>query len=404
MRRTPVRDDAAEGAFLEKLEIFQQNPELLGKYLIGRKVTLDVLDLFLARLFGSEGLSGVADVKEAVESVLGDSLDSLRVEEKSSEVSEKSPGSSDEHWAVVEELQQQVLDLTRQFSALQRQLQMQGEVSQMATSLKSRLDEVTSACKRRTAETDEALRAEIRKVNAISRDISSNLEELKGDLGLKASAEDFLELKAEVARLKEAEQGLDGRISAVDASASNSERVLREEIQGKIDLKDDPLDGIIAHLTRACGGNVHKEGVINVTGSSFCCGREPENAVDLWSDSSFSSKNSPNSWICYDFGGRRVIPESYSIRSFGGRPGKAHPKSWVLEASNDGMNGSWVVVDSRKDNFDLNDRHVTHNFAISAPPKQAFRFFHLRLTGKNHYGNDLLAICALELFGAFARE
>ena len=68
------------------------------------------------------------------------------------------------------------------------------------------------------------------------------------------------------------------------------------------------------------------------------------------------------------------------------------------------MNGSWVVVDSRKDNFDLNNKFVTHNFAISAPPKQAFRFIRLRLTGKDHFGNDFLVISALELFGVFARE
>ena len=50
----------------------------------------------------------------------------------------------DEHWAVVEELQQQVRDLTQQVSALQRQLQMQGEVSRLAASLKDRLDEFAS--------------------------------------------------------------------------------------------------------------------------------------------------------------------------------------------------------------------------------------------------------------------
>ena len=49
-----------------------------------------------------------------------------------------------------------------------------------------------------------------------------------------------------------------------------------------------PLDGIIAHLTRECGGNVHKEGVVNVTASGcFRDGFKPENAVDLKSDSIF---------------------------------------------------------------------------------------------------------------------
>ena len=156
-----------------------------------------------------------------------------------------------------------------------------------------------------------------------------------------------------------------------------------------------PLDGIIARLTRVCGGNVHEKGVVTVTASS---GRRLRNAVDLGSNSEFCSKDSPNSWICYDFGGRRMTPTSYSIRSCRDQRG-AHPKSWVLEVSNDGSEGLWEVVDSREDNSDLNDSFVTCTFAISAPPSGAFRFVRLRLTGKNHEGNDSLCICALELFG-----
>ena len=72
MLRRLLREDGAERAFLEKLDLFQQNPGLLEKYLIGSEVSLEVLDLFLSRLFGSEGLSGVADAKESVESVTGD--------------------------------------------------------------------------------------------------------------------------------------------------------------------------------------------------------------------------------------------------------------------------------------------------------------------------------------------
>ena len=381
--------------FRRKLDIFQQNPGLLEKYLIGSEVSLAVLDLFLTRLFGSEGPSAVADAKDAVESI----INSARVEEKSGGVSEKSIG--DEHWAAVEELKQQVLDLTRQFSALQRQLQMQGEVSQVAASLEGRLDEVASECERRAAEADEALRAEIRRLDVGSRDVARDLGDLKKELGLRARAEDLEKLEEEVSRLKEAERGLDGRISAVEARVAEDERMLGVE---RIDLKSDPLDGIIAHLTRECGGNVHKEGVVNVTASS-CYGdsHKPENAVDLKSDSEFLSNNSPNSWICYDFKGRRVTPTSYSIRSYGG-PGLNHPKSWVLEVSNDGSEGSWKAVDSRKDNNDLNGDRVTRNFSLGTPQSGAFRFVRLRQTGKDHRGCDYLVICALELFGTLSLE
>ena len=369
MLRRLLRDDDAERAFLEKLDIFQQNPGLLGKYLIASEVSLAVLDLFLSRLFGIEGLSGVADAKEAVEAV----MNPPSVEEKS----------GDEHWAVVEELKQQVLALTRQVSELQQQqLQMQGEVSQVATSLEDRLDEVTSACERRIAETEVALRDEIRQVDVSSRlsDVESDIEELQRE-----RPEDSQRLEDDVSRLKEAEQAL------------------REEMETKIKRLDmrvaplvDPLDGIIARLTRKCGGNVND--IVKVTASSCLGGgQRPENARDLGTKSAFCSHDLPDSWICYDFGWRRVTPTSYSIRSYDEKAGSYHPKSWTLEVSSDGE--KWSIVDRRENNEDLNFPYVARNFALSAHPTEKFRFVRLRQTGKNHSGNDCLCISALELFG-----
>ena len=117
----------------------------------------------------------------------------------------------------------------------------------------------------------------------------------------------------------------------------------------------------------------------------------------------FRSQDLPNQWCCYDFRGRRVALTSYSIRSCASWGlGGDHPKSWVLEVSNDGSEGSWVVVDSRTNNDDLNDLFVTCNFEISAPLSGAVRFVRLRLTGKNHGGNDQLAFSRLELFGVLS--
>ena len=183
-----------------------------------------------------------------------------------------------------------------------------------------------------------------------------------------------------------------------------------KEAQSKLALsRQAAREGIIAQLTRECGGNVHKKGVVKVTASSCFGGCEPENAVDLWQDSQFWSQNEPNSWICYDFGGRRVVVTKYSItstssgsrRKTGSGSRSLHPKSWVLEISKDGSEGSWVVVDRREKNFDLNYPSVTRKFGISTGPGGAFpaRFARLRQTGENHNGDDRLVICALELFG-----
>ena len=228
MLRRLLREDGAERAFLEKLDIFQQNPGLLEKYLIGSEVSLAVLDLFLTRLFGSEGIS-VNNAKEVVESVKAD-LGSPRVSGKRGSTHESSIGRRDEHCPVVEALQQQVLDLTRQFSAIHRQFQMHGEVSQLAASIDSRIEEVTSACKRRVEETNEALR---------------DIGELKKELGLKASAEDLKKLVEEVSRIKDVERQLDSRLedvaSALEGRVADTEHALRAEIR-KVDVSSQLSD------------------------------------------------------------------------------------------------------------------------------------------------------------------
>ena len=143
-----------------------------------------------------------------------------------------------------------------------------------------------------------------------------------------------------------------------------------------------PLEGVIAHLTRECGGNVHDKGIVNVAaGSVYDSSCHPKNAVDLGTDSYYESKNERDTWICYDFKERRVIPTSYSVRSCYCGPGCSHLKSWVIEVSNGGS--SWTEID-RRDNNDLNDESVTVNFKISKVPSESFRFFHLSQTGKNH--------------------
>ena len=159
-----------------------------------------------------------------------------------------------------------------------------------------------------------------------------------------------------------------------------------------------PLKGIIAHLTHECGGNIHDNGVVNVTASSFNdASYHPKNVVDLRKDSYYYSKYEQDTWICLDFKDKSVIPKSYSLRTCNNGPGGCHLKSWVFEASNDGK--TWTTVDRRDNNYDLNDRHVTRNFGVSHGTSERFRFIRLRQTGQNHRGDFCVILTALEVFG-----
>jgi hypothetical protein len=181
------------------------------------------------------------------------------------------------------------------------------------------------------------------------------------------------------------------------------------------------FDGIIAHLTRECGGNVHDRHIVDVTSGSFekeIVGANPhsgaydndpdyaaKNAADFETDSCFgsafrnSSEDIPhtrNNWICYDFKERRIVPTHYTIRThcYSG-PGSEHLKSWLVETSTDGEN--WREVAREENNKQLNGSRFTATFAVAGGGE--YRFIRLVNIGRNHLETDALLISAWEIFG-----
>ena len=99
-----------------------------------------------------------------------------------------------------------------------------------------------------------------------------------------------------------------------------------------------------------------------------------------------------------------MIPTSYTVRSVAGQPGQDHPKSWVIEVSNDGTEHSWTEMDRHNNNEDLNGSRVTVNFKTSLVRSQWIRFFRFRQTGENHGGGNELILSSLEIFGKLLEE
>ena len=373
----------------EKVGLFK-TPELLEKYVIASEVTVEVLDLFLSRVFGAERANFGNDSGDL--SALWESLGCFSLRSRRSAAGEDLSARPDVPDKAVEGLCAKVQDLERQLCAMQRQLQMQGEVSQLAMSLDGKLGEIERECDRQVSD----LRLKV-------SDVSEEVVSLKKELNDKASNGEVMELSEKVSHLKDAERRLEDGISSAEKKAADVEKALRDEIQ-RLDVAMkavpiDPLNGIIAQLTRQCGGNVHEKGLVEVTASSVSSNSyQAKNAVELGTDSFFQSNSEPTSWICYDFKRQRVTPTSYSIRTVA----CACPRSWALEVSNDGE--KWEAVDTRNNNRDLNAEYVTHNFVITAPPRGSFRFIRLRQTGKNHTENDCLAITSLEVFGILSPQ
>jgi hypothetical protein len=164
---------------------------------------------------------------------------------------------------------------------------------------------------------------------------------------------------------------------------------LRDATGSRISNMYGILNGIIAHVTRKCRGNVHDHHVVDVTSDSFEKGTEganphsgaydndpqlaAKNIADLENGSRFVSaggegwKDIPhtkNNCLCYDFNERRFVPTDYTMRSIGYGPGNSHLKSWLIETSGDGEN--WQEVAREENNKQLNGSFLLAHLRLRA--------------------------------------
>jgi hypothetical protein len=148
------------------------------------------------------------------------------------------------------------------------------------------------------------------------------------------------------------------------------------------------LNGIIAHLTRKCGGNVREGGFVTISAKSV--DDDPRcqlgNVAGLESDSAFSSNNEPGQWVCWDFGALRVRLGHYTIVG-------SFLRSSVVEGSVDGAN--WVEVDRRNN---CRDCEVVRAVSFAASKSVECRFIRLTQTAKKGKGGTL-SLTAVEFFG-----
>jgi hypothetical protein len=103
-----------------------------------------------------------------------------------------------------------------------------------------------------------------------------------------------------------------------------------------------------------------------------------------------------NNWICYNFKEGKVAPTHYTVRTNHCNPGQPHLKSWLVETWADGEN--WREVAREEDNEQLNGKFFTGTFAVV--DGRECRFIRLVNIGRNHRGDDMLAISAWEIFGS----
>jgi hypothetical protein len=169
-------------------------------------------------------------------------------------------------------------------------------------------------------------------------------------------------------------------------------------------LEEDRFNGIIAFLTRDCGGNVSDRGIVEIRSKSFYNeDRLPKNTANFtWGSPNFRSNAKMDQWIEWDFKTSQIEPTHYSIRTHGGEAGGSHLQNWVIEGRNE--EEEWIQLDERRNDSELNGPSRIATFEIANRFRIRIRILRLRQIDLNHAGGHLLAFGAFELFGDLFRH
>lgn len=159
--------------------------------------------------------------------------------------------------------------------------------------------------------------------------------------------------------------------------------------------ESDPFSGIINYFRE--NGNIDND--VQVTASSIGHSNEHyQPRTVLMKENSqyyFYTNNQQDSWLTIDFKDHRIIPTAYTIRS--SNQNGCHPKSWVIQVSND--NNSWSTIDTVNDCPNLNGDRLVHTFRISEEQTSEFRYFRIFQTGPTHGNYNYLIFQTIEIYG-----
>jgi hypothetical protein len=219
--------------------------------------------------------------------------------------------------------------------------------------------------------------------------------------------EDLSNRQQDVAKLKEEIRARQKQGTPLVVPPSPPNSPVKREKRFPLSIKKgkdfDVPDGIVAHLARQCGGNVHDCTVVDVTSPPpQWTPSVNKNATQMKSGNSFCSvcrfecvPHIRNHWPCSDFKDQRIVPTLYAICSEGISKGSFRLKGWLVEPSVEGT--SWREVDHKENNNELNEPRITRTFAVAASGPR--RFIRLANISHNHNSTNSLNISAWEIFG-----
>lgn len=168
----------------------------------------------------------------------------------------------------------------------------------------------------------------------------------------------------------------------------------------KIDYNfSNQFTGLLNHIQTKNPNSIFNE--IKITSSSLYQNDEeysPQNVIQYEnSNVEFCTSSQKNSWLCFDFIDHQIEPNYYLIRACNYKKNSDHPKSWVVEGSNDDIN--WDLLDTQNNNSNLNGANFVASFSIKNPDSKKYRFLRMRQLESWRSNNDFFNINNIEFFG-----
>ena len=116
----------------------------------------------------------------------------------------------------------------------------------------------------------------------------------------------------------------------------------------------------------------------------------------------FMTEDSPRQSVTIVFTKVVIVPTGYSIASTHPITGGLYPRSWILEASQDG--NRWILLRSHRDEESLNRFCATFYWDLQVPKitqnnRGYFQYFRLTQTGPNANGTNNFCISSFEVYG-----
>lgn len=158
--------------------------------------------------------------------------------------------------------------------------------------------------------------------------------------------------------------------------------------------QENEFKGIINYLRTQSKGKIEDE----IEVKSFAPNHDenvPMNVL-LFNDPDkyFFSDEGDNVWMCFVFKQNKICPTNYTIKQ---NDDYCHPKSWVIEASND--ENSWVTLDEQN-NTPYFENNPSYTFNIKNTDNNHYKFIRFRMTDYNSSeASNCIIIDSFEFYG-----